>query len=120
MIQPSKGRDDLEYCYHVTIETDALMTDMDREKYDSKGDDGYTADPDFSSTHPALDWFRVETVSHPPWRFTNPSSNNLGRSSSKVDISTTTGRSFGQALYCVGRLFMWRTWPVGSQEWMKS
>lgn len=63
MIEPSKGRDDLDYRYHVTIETSALLSDMDQEAEASRGEDGYTSDPDFKSEFPALDWVKIETIS---------------------------------------------------------
>lgn len=63
MIDPSTGRDDLQYRYHVTIETCALLTDRDQEAFANNGDTSHMSDPDFESRFLPVDWVRIQKVS---------------------------------------------------------
>ncbi len=54
MIEPSKGRDDLDYRYHVTLEQHALLDAGQREMFET----GAVAPcgPDDDSGYPELSW----------------------------------------------------------------
>lgn len=59
MIEPSKGRDDLEYRYEVTVETDALLTSEQHDQLSYGPEFHAWEDPGYESEYPGLDWVRV-------------------------------------------------------------
>ena len=94
MIEPSPGRDDLEYRYHVLVETDALLDSEQQEYFRNGPECAYLGDPDFESEFPDLDWVHVRATS-----CARHTAEEAGRFVSEVLGATL---KFGKRLYCVG------------------
>lgn len=124
MIEPSKGREDLEYRYHVSIETWALLSAEQQERYRHGPDCNYLKDPNFHSEYPDLQWVAVEKLS-----FTEPDAESAGRHArEKLGSSLNSGKwwyHMRPVLYiqgdvlCRGLVLVLHQARVPKQEWKK-